>query len=282
MEKLQLNDAAIQYTPTHSPALGNGLRVGFLGIFHAEIVQERLEREFDLGLIATSPSVRYEVITTGGTGIEVSSPADLPDPTLISEIREPVALVTIFTPQTYLGNVLTLCDDHRGEQADMHFYGDRVKLTYMIPLPELIVTFFDELKSVSSGFASMEYAIDSYRPVQAVKLSILINHEPVEPLSQIVVKDKAESLGRQMTKKLKEVIPKQLFEIPIQAAIGGKIIARETISAFRKDVTAKLYGGDRTRRMKLLEKQKKGKERRAKFGKVEIPQEAFMAVLKRE
>jgi len=210
------------------------------------------------------------------------SPTDLPDPTEIEEIREPLAKVTLFSPQEYLGAVLALAENHRGKQEGLYFYGDRVKLTYEIPLPELITTFFDELKSVSSGFASMEYELAGYSKVEAVKLSILINKESVEALAQIVVKDKAEEQGRYLAKKLKEVIPRQLFEIPIQATIGGKIVARETIKAFRKDVTAKLYGGDRTRRLKLLEKQKKGKERRKQFGQVEIPQEAFMAVLKRE
>ena len=282
MDKLKLNDAALQFTATHSLALGNGLRVGFLGIFHAEIVQERLEREFNLALIATSPSVRYEVLTTAGNTIEVMSPTDLPDPMLIREINEPLAKVTIFTPQKYLGNVLNLAENHRGAQQEMHFYGERVKLSYEIPLPELITTFFDELKSASSGFASMEYELSGYHPVKAVKVSILINKEPIEALAQIVVAEKAEEVGRFIAKRLKEVIPRQLFEIPIQATIGGKIIARETIKAFRKDVTAKLYGGDVTRRMKLLDKQKKGKERRKQFGQVDIPQSAFMAVLKRE
>lgn len=281
MEKLQLNDAVLSFSPTHSAALGNGLRVGFLGIFHAEIVQERLEREFNLSLIATSPSVRYEVTQTDGTTIEVLSPMDLPDPSVIAEIREPVAEVMIFTPQTYLGAILQLCEDQRGKQQNLHFYGERVQITYRIPLPKLILTFHDELKSVSAGFASMEYQVVGYEPVKAVKLTILINKEIVEPLSQIVVADDAVSTGKQMVAKLKEAIPRQLFEIPIQAAVGGSIVARETIKAFRKDVTAKLYGGDRTRRMKLLEKQKKGKERRAQFGKVEIPQSAFMAVLKK-
>ena len=282
MEKLKLNDAALQFTPTHSTALGNGLRVGFLGIFHAEIVQERLEREFDLNLIATSPSVRYEVALTNGTNIEVLNPVELPDLTLVKEIREPVSRVIIFTPQEYLGGILNLTEKHRGKQEEMHFYGDRVKLTYRMPLPELIMTFYDELKSVSSGFASMEYELINYQPVNAVKLSILINKEPVEALSQMVVREKAEETGRFLVKRLKEVIPRQLFEIPIQAAIGGKIVARETIKAFRKDVTAKLHGGDMTRNKKLLEKQKKGKERRRQFGRVEIPQAAFMAVLKRD
>jgi GTP-binding protein LepA len=282
MDKLKLNDAALAFIPTHSMALGNGLRVGFLGIFHAEIVQERLEREFNLELIATAPSVRYEVVLTSGEIIEVMSPTDLPDPTVIRKIEEPEARVLIFTPSQYLGNVFSLIENHRGVQEEMHYYGERVRLTYRIPLPELITSFYDELKSASSGFASMEYELIGYQEVEAVKLSILVNKEPVEALSQIIVREKAEEYGRNFAKKLKDVIPRQLFEIPIQAAIGGKIVARETIKAFRKDVTAKLYGGDRTRKLKLLEKQKKGKERRKQFGNVEIPQEAFMAVLKRD
>lgn len=281
MEKLQLNDAALNFTPTHSTALGNGLRVGFLGIFHAEIVQERLEREFNLPLIATSPSVRYEVTKTNGEKIEVLSPMDLPDPSLIQAIFEPIAEVVIFSPQEYLGTILQLCEDHRGIQQNMHFYGERVQITYRIPLPKLILTFHDELKSVSAGFASMEYKVVGYQEVKAVKLTVLINKELVEPLSQIVVADEAVTIGRQLASKLKEAIPRQLFEIPIQVAVGGTVVARETIKAFRKDVTAKLYGGDVTRRMKLLDKQKKGKERRGQFGKVEIPQSAFMAVLKK-
>jgi GTP-binding protein LepA len=282
MDKLRFNDAALQYSPTNSPALGNGLRVGFLGVLHAEIVQERLEREYGLELIATSPSVRYEVKLTNGEEILVHNPAELPEPNLISQIREPVAKVRLLSPQAYLGAVLQLCEAHRGVQHDIEYFGDRVQLTYHIPLPELIVTFHDELKSVSSGFASLEYEVTGYQTVEAVRLIILVNKVPVDALSQIVVKEKAEEQGKFMVKRLKEVIPRQLFEIPVQAAIGGKVIARETVKAFRKDVTAKLYGGDRTRRMKLLEKQKKGKERRKQFGQVEIPQEAFMAVLKRD
>lgn len=281
LEKLALNDAALQFVATHSPALGNGFRVGFLGILHAEIVQERLEREFDLGLIATSPSVQYTLLLSNGETKTITSPTELPDPTTIKEIREPIAKVTIYTPKEFVGAVMQLSEDYRGELKNMEYFGNRAKLTYLIPLAEIIVTFFDDLKSSTSGYASIEYQVITEKAVKAVKLNILINHEPVEALSRIVVETKAEAIGREMAKKLKEVIPRQLFEIPIQVAIGGRIIARESIKAFRKDVTAKLYGGDRTRRMKLLEKQKKGKARRKQFGKVEIPQEAFMAVLKR-
>lgn len=281
MEKLKLHDSAIQFSPTHSSALGNGLRVGFLGILHAEIVQERLEREFDLSLIATAPSVRYLVEMSNGDEIEVHNPADLPEPHQIKQIKEPVARATIYTPKDYVGAVMQLSEEHRGELVDMVYIGSRAQLTYLLPLSEIIVSYFDELKSVSSGFASLEYTVEDYKVEDVVKLSVLINHEPIEALSQMVVKSKAEAMGRFMVDRLKEVIPRQLFEIPIQAAIGGKIIARSTIRAFRKDVTAKLYGGDISRRKKLLEKQKKGKERRKQFGKVEIPQEAFFAVLKR-
>lgn len=282
MEKLNLHDAALEYSPTHSQALGNGLRVGFLGVLHAEIVRERLSREFDLELIATAPSVRYRVVKTDGEKLTVTNPAELPEPNEIEVIEEPIAEVEIYTPEEYIGSVIALCEEHRGEQQDMVYFGKRVKLKYLLPLSELILTFYDQLKSISSGFASLEYEVSDYASVDAVKLSILVNKEPVEALSQIVVREKAEQVGRRMVEKLKEVIPRQLFAIPLQAAVGGNIVARETIKAFRKDVTAKLYGGDRTRRMKLLEQQKKGKERRAQHGSVEIPQEAFFAVLKRD
>lgn len=282
IDKLKLHDAALDFSKTHSPALGNGLRVGFLGILHAEIVQERLEREFGINLIATSPSVKYKLRLSNEKELIITNPAELPDPSEIQQIYEPITTTVIYTPKTYVGGVMQLAEDHRGTLTDMQYIGDRAQLTYEIPLVEIIVIFFDELKSVSSGFASMEYTLTDYDEVDAVKLSILINREPVEALSQLVVREKANEIGKRVVKILKEVIPRQLFEIPIQAAIGGKIIARETVKAFRKDVTAKLYGGDRTRRMKLLQKQKKGKERRKQFGKVDIPQEAFMAVLKRD
>jgi len=281
MEKFTLNDSAIQYQPTYSPALGNGLRLGFLGILHAEIVRERMKREYNLELITTAPSVRYEVELTDKRQLIVKNAAELPDPSTITRIHEPMAEIRIYTPKEYLGDVMQLTENHRGTLKNMEYIGQRSKLTYDIPLAEIIVTYFDELKSVSSGFASIDYEITGYQPVRAVKLSIIINYEAIEALSQIVVMDKAEEVGKTMVSKLKEVIPRQLFAIPIQAAIGGKVIARETVKAFRKDVTAKLYGGDVTRRMKLLEKQKKGKKRRGQFGKVDIPQEAFMAVLKR-
>jgi GTP-binding protein LepA len=282
LEKLSLNDAALQYFPTHSPALGNGFRVGFLGVLHAEIVRERLNREYDIAMVTTAPSVLYKVTMNDGTEREVNNAAELPDPSLIKEIREPVARVHMYTPKDYLGAVVQLAEDHRGSLVTMEYVGDRNKITYDLPLAEIIVTFFDELKSVSQGYASLDYEVTGYVPVDAVKLAILINRELVEAFSQIVVKDKAMQVGKQLVAKLAEVIPRQLFPIPIQAAIGGTIVARDTVKAFRKDVEAKLHGGDMSRNRKLLEKQKKGKKRRAQFGKVEIPQEAFMEVLKKD
>lgn len=282
LEKLMMNDSALSYTPTHSQALGNGVRVGFLGILHAEIVQERLEREFNLELIGTTPSVSYEIEMTDGIKKIIHNPMELPDPTLIRTIYEPMIEAVIFSPRSYLGTVIQLLENHRAVQKDMEFFGDRVKLKYVMPLSELIISFIDELKSATQGFASMEYQLCGYKEVDAVKLTVLVNKELIEALSIMVVRDQAERIGREIVARLKEVIPRQLFEIPIQAAVGGKIVARETISAFRKDVTAKLYGGDITRRMKLLDKQKKGKMRRKQFGNVEIPQEAFFALMKKK
>jgi GTP-binding protein LepA len=281
MSKLALHDAALRFNSTHSPALGNGLRVGFLGILHAEIVRERLEREFDLELIATSPSVTYQVTTQQNEGILIKTPADMPDPSIIKEIREPMTHSTIFTPKEYLGAVMQLCEDHRGKLLTMQDIGTRVRIEYELPLAEIIVHFHDHLKSISSGFASLEYEIIEFRPIDAIKLNIVVQGEVIEALSVITVRESAERVGRSITKKLKEVIPRQLFEVPIQAAIGGKVIARETISAYRKDVTAHLYGGDATRRQKLLKKQAKGKKRMKEIGKVTLNQEAFMAVLER-
>lgn len=280
MDKLKLHDAALQFKPTHSPALGNGLRVGFLGIFHAEIVRERLEREFNLDLVATTPSVTYK-ITINGEEIEIHHAAELPDVSLITKIREPITKTTIFTPKDYVGEVMMLCESSRGKVKQILDVGVRMRMEYEIPLAELITGFHDRLKSVSSGFASMEYEVTEFKEVEVVKLDIIVQHERIDALSQLVVRDKAETIGRKIAKKLKKVIPRQQFEVPIQAAIGGKIIARETIKAYRKDVTAKLYGGDITRRKKLLEKQKKGKKRMKQFGKVELNQDAFMAVLER-
>jgi GTP-binding protein LepA len=282
LDKLMLNDSALSYVSTHSQALGNGVRVGFLGILHAEIVQERLEREFDLDLIGTTPSVSYQIEMSDGSKRIIHNPMELPDPTHIQTIYEPMIEAIIFSPRTYLGTVIQLLENHRATQQDMEFFGDRVKLRYVMPLAELIISFIDELKSATQGFASMEYTLSGYQQVDAVKLTLLVNKEVIEALSMMVVRDHAERVGREIVSRLKEVIPRQLFEIPIQAAVGGKIVARETIRAFRKDVTAKLYGGDITRRMKLLDKQKKGKLRRKQFGNVEIPQEAFFALMKKK
>lgn len=281
MAKLVLDDSALKYSATHSVALGNGLRVGFLGILHNEIVKERLEREFDLELITTSPSVTYQVELTTAERKEIHNSADFPDPSLIKTIFEPMTRMTIFTPKEYYGNILVLTEEYRGVLLEVQNIGERVQMVYSLPLAELIINFHDQLKSASQGFASMEYEISDFVPVNAVKLDILIQGEHIEALSQIVVKEKAEAAGRKLVKKLKEVVPKQSFEVPIQAAIGGKIIARETIKGYRKDVTAKLYGGDVTRRKKLLEKQKKGKKRMKEIGKVTLNQEAFLAVLER-
>lgn len=281
MGKLALHDAALQYQSTHSHALGNGLRVGFLGILHATIVQERLEREFNLELIATSPSVRYRIKPRNGEEYEIHTPMEYPDPSVIERLSEPVTMSTIFTPKEYLGAVMRLCETHRASLEGMEDHGNRVKVTYLLPLSELIVNFHDELKSASSGFASLEYELFDFTPVDAVKLDVLIHFEKVEALAQIVVRDQAEHIGRRLVKKLKEVIPKQNFEISIQAAIGGKVVAREDISAYRKDVTAGMYGGDQTRKDKLLKKQVKGKKRMKEFGRVSLPQEAFLAVLER-
>jgi len=281
MSKLTLHDAALQSSSTHSSALGNGLRVGFLGILHAEIVLERLEREFDLDLIATAPSVTYELQLMNGETKTIHTPAEMPDPSYIKQMSEPVTQTIIFTPEEYVSTIIQLVRDRRGELLDNTFIGKRARLAFKMPLSEIITDFHDTLKSASSGFASLEYIITGYEEVDAVKVTIFLNHEAVEPLSFISVRGKAEQDARAIVTKLKEVIPRHLFEVPIQAALGGSIIARETIKAFRKDVTAKLYGGDVTRRMKLLNKQAKGKKKMKQLGKVELNQEAFLAVLKR-
>jgi GTP-binding protein LepA len=279
MGKLVMHDSALRYQATHSVALGNGLRVGFLGIFHAEIVRERLMREFDLELIATAPSVTYQIEKTSGIIEEIHSPSEMPDPSHIKTILEPIANLQIFCPQDYLSAIMKLCQDKRAVLKNSIGTGNRSKLEYSIPLAEIITDFHDKLKSVSSGFASMEYELVSFEPVDAVKVEVLVNFESIEALSFITVRDRAEAKARLVVSKLKEVIPRQLFEIPIQASIGAKVIARETMKAFRKDVTAKLYGGDRTRRMKLLAKQAKGKKRMKQIGKVQLNQDAFLAVL---
>ncbi len=280
MGKLRLNDASFSYEMETSAALGFGFRCGFLGLLHLEIIQERLTREFNLDLIATAPSVIYKIKITDGSEIELHNPADMPDVVKIESIHEPWIRATILTPDDYLGSVLKLCQDRRGEQAGLTYVGSRAKLVYDLPLNEVVFDFYDRLKSVSKGYASFDYTITDYREGDLVKLSILVNEEPVDALSMLVHKTRAESRGRVMCEKLKDLIPQHMFQIPIQAAIGGKIIARETIRALRKDVTAKCYGGDITRKRKLLDKQKKGKKKMRQFGKVDIPQEAFIAALK--
>jgi len=280
LAKLRLNDASFQYEPETSAALGFGFRCGFLGLLHLEIIQERLEREFNLDLITTAPSVVYRVYLTNGDVKELHNPADMPEVTRIEKIEEPWIKATILVPDEYLGPILKLCEDRRGEQVDLTYAGNRAMLVYRLPLNEVVFDFYDRLKSVSRGYASFDYQVDSYREGDLVKLSILVNGEPVDALACIVHKTHAEQRGRALCTRLKELIPRQLFKIAIQAAIGAKVIARETVSALRKDVTAKCYGGDITRKRKLLEKQKEGKKKMRQYGSVEIPQSAFLAALK--
>ena len=280
MGKLRLNDASFSFEMETSAALGFGFRCGFLGLLHLEIIQERLEREFDLDLIATAPSVVYRMVMNDGTVKELHNPADMPDVVKIAAIEEPWIRATILTPDDYLGSILKLCQDRRGIQADLSYVGKRAMLVYDLPLNEVVFDFYDRLKSISKGYASFDYHLTDYREGDLVKMSILVNDEPVDALSMLVHRTAAEKRGRVMCEKLKELIPQHMFKIPIQAAIGGRIIARETISALRKDVTAKCYGGDVTRKRKLLEKQKEGKKRMRQFGKVDIPQEAFIQALK--
>ena len=280
--KLRLNDAAFTYETETSAALGFGFRCGFLGLLHLEIVQERLTREFDLDLIATAPSVVYKIKLTDGSEVELHNPADMPDLARIAEIAEPWLRATILTPDEFLGSILKLCQERRGVQADLSYVGSRAMLVYDLPLNEVVFDFYDRLKSVSRGYASFDYQLTDYRPGDLVKMQILVNAEPVDALSVLVHRSQAERRGRAMCEKLKELIPPHMFQIPIQAAIGGRIIARETIRALRKDVLAKCYGGDVTRKRKLLEKQKEGKKRMRQVGTVEIPQEAFIAALKME
>ncbi|WP_144299518.1 translation elongation factor 4 [Elioraea rosea] len=278
--KLRLNDASFHYEPETSAALGFGFRCGFLGLLHLEIIQERLQREFDLDLIATAPSVVYRIHSTKGDVTELHNPADMPDPSTIDHIEEPWIKATIFVPDDYLGNILALCNERRGQQVDLTYVGNRAMAVYRLPLNEVVFDFYDRLKSISRGYASFDYAMDGYADSELVKISILVNGDPVDALAFIAHRSQAEKRGRAICEKLKELIPKQLFKIAIQASIGSRIIARETIGALSKDVTAKCYGGDITRKRKLLEKQKEGKKRMRQFGKVEIPQTAFLAALK--
>ena len=280
LEKLRLNDASLQYEPEVSQALGFGFRCGFLGLLHMEIVQERLEREFDQDLITTAPTVVYQVLQRDGSVIEVENPAKLPDVQKIEEIREPIITTKIFVPQEYLGAVITLCEQKRGSQINMAYHGRQVQLTYDMPMAEVVMDFFDKLKSVSRGYASLDYDFKEYRAADVVKLDVLINGEKVDALSVIVHRANAPYRGRELAAKMRELIPRQMYDVAIQAAIGSNIVARENVKAMRKDVLAKCYGGDITRKKKLLEKQKAGKKRMKQVGSVEIPQEAFLAVLR--
>ena len=280
LEKLSLNDASFSFEAETSAALGFGFRCGFLGLLHMEVIRDRLEREFNLDLISTAPSVVYQMTLTDGSQFNLHNPADMPEVTRISEIEEPWIKATIMTPDEYLGAVLTLCTERRGEQLDLTYAGNRAMAVYRLPLNEVVFDFYDRLKSVTRGYASFDYAIDEYRLGELVKVSILVNGDPVDALSMIVHREQAEHRGRAICVRLKDLVPRQMFKVALQAAIGGKVIARETISALRKDVTAKCYGGDISRKKKLLEKQKEGKKKMRQFGKVDIPQNAFFEALK--
>jgi len=281
MEKLHMNDAAFSFEPDTSEALGFGFRCGFLGLLHMEIIQERLEREFDLDLITTAPSVVYNVYTTAGDAVRVENPAKLPPVAQIERIEEPLVMMAIHVPAEFVGPVLALCQERRGVQKGMQYAAaDRVIVTYELPFAEVLFDFHDKLKSISRGYASMDYEVVGYRADNLARVDILVNGDPLDALSIIVHKDKAYARGRALAEKLKEFVPRQQYEVAIQAAIGGKVIARETVKALRKDVTAKCYGGDISRKRKLLEKQKEGKKRMKQVGTVEIPQRAFLAILK--
>jgi len=280
IEKLALNDASFSYEMESSAALGFGFRCGFLGLLHLEVIRDRIEREYDIELITTAPSVIYHLYMKDGERVDLHNPADMPDPTLVERVEEPRIKATILVPDEYLGDVLKLCQDRRGLQLDLTYAGSRAMVVYDLPLNEVVFDFYDRLKSVTKGYASFDYQLEGYREDRLVKMQILVNDEPVDALSMMVHRDRAEMRGRAMCEKLKDLIPRHMFKIPIQAAIGGKVIARETLSALRKDVTAKCYGGDATRKKKLLEKQKAGKKKMRQFGRVEIPQEAFISALK--
>tara|TARA_B100000686_G_scaffold348632_1_gene440150 strand:- start:77 stop:1879 length:1803 start_codon:yes stop_codon:yes gene_type:complete len=280
LEKLSLNDSSFSYEQESSAALGQGFRCGFLGLLHMEVIRERLEREFNLQLITTAPSVVYQITDNNNKIKEIQNPIEFPDPTLIKKMEEPWIISTIIVPQNYLGSVFELCESRRGEQIDHNFMGKTTVVKYRLPLAETIIDFYDRLKSITTGYASFDYQLDGYKESKLIKLNILVNQEIVEPLSIIMHASHAEQRGREICKRLKEVLPRQQYKLPIQAAIGGKIIARETVPAYRKDVTGSLYGGDRTRKDKLLKKQKKGKQRLKQFGKIDIPQSAFLEALK--
>jgi GTP-binding protein LepA len=282
LEKLKLNDASLQYEPEVSQALGFGFRCGFLGLLHMEIVQERLEREFDMDLITTAPTVVYEVVQRDGSILRVENPAKMPDPSKIEEVREPIVTVNLYMPQDYVGSVITLCTQKRGNQINMQYHGRQVQLTYEIPMGEIVLDFFDRLKSVSRGYASMDYEFKEYRAADVVKVDMLINGDKVDALSVIVHRSQSQYRGREVAAKMREIIPRQMYDVAIQATIGAHIIARENIKALRKNVLAKCYGGDISRKKKLLEKQKEGKKRMKQVGSVEIPQEAFLAILRVE
>ncbi|AXE97840.1 translation elongation factor 4 [Paraburkholderia hospita] len=282
LEKLKLNDASLMYEPEVSQALGFGFRCGFLGLLHMEIVQERLEREFDMDLITTAPTVVYEVVQRDGSILTVENPAKMPDPSKIEEVREPIVTVNLYMPQDYVGSVITLCTQKRGSQINMQYHGRQVQLTYEIPMGEIVLDFFDRLKSVSRGYASMDYEFKEYRASDVVKVDMLINGDKVDALSVIVHRSQSQYRGREVAAKMREIIPRQMYDVAIQATIGAHIIARENIKALRKNVLAKCYGGDITRKKKLLEKQKEGKKRMKQVGSVEIPQEAFLAILRVE